>query len=68
MTNFRDQPRTVRFSPPKNHSFPAKFPPQLPRKFILALTQPGDIVLDTMVGSGTKPFDLICLEEAIGVI
>jgi DNA modification methylase len=35
------------------HSFPAKFPPQLPRKFILGLTEPGDIVLDPMMGSGT---------------
>jgi len=35
------------------HSFPAKFPPQLPRKFIVALTDPGEVVLDPMVGSGT---------------
>jgi len=35
------------------HSFPAKFPPQLPRKFIEALTAPGDVVLDPMMGSGT---------------
>jgi len=35
------------------HSFPAKFPPQLPQKFILNLTQENDIVLDPMVGSGT---------------
>jgi len=35
------------------HAFPAKFPPQLPRKFIHALTDPGDTVLDPMVGSGT---------------
>lgn len=35
------------------HSFPAKFPPQLPRKFILGLTQPGEVVLDPMMGSGT---------------
>lgn len=35
------------------HSFPAKFPPQLPRKFIAALTAPGDLVLDPMMGSGT---------------
>lgn len=37
----------------KAHSFPAKFPPQLPRKFILELTNPGDVVLDSMMGSGT---------------
>lgn len=35
------------------HAFPAKFPPQLPRKFIEALTVPGDRVLDPMAGSGT---------------
>jgi DNA modification methylase len=35
------------------HSFPAKFPPQLPRKFIEGLTETGDFVLDPMVGSGT---------------
>lgn len=35
------------------HSFPAKFPPQLPRKFILSLTEPGETVLDPMAGSGT---------------
>jgi DNA modification methylase len=35
------------------HSFPAKFPPQLPHAFITNLTAPGDIVLDPMMGSGT---------------
>jgi DNA modification methylase len=35
------------------HAFPAKFPPQLPRLFIDNLTQPGDLVLDPMMGSGT---------------
>ena len=35
------------------HSFPAKYPPQLPQKFIAALTEPGDAVLDPMMGSGT---------------
>ena len=35
------------------HSFPAKFPPQLPRLFIKELTYPGDVVLDPMMGSGT---------------
>jgi len=35
------------------HAFPAKFPPQLPRKFIEGLTAPGDFVLDPMMGSGT---------------
>ncbi|MBN2257560.1 MAG: site-specific DNA-methyltransferase [Anaerolineaceae bacterium] len=35
------------------HSFPAKFPPQLPRKFINEFTVQGDVVLDPMMGSGT---------------
>ena len=35
------------------HAFPAKFPPQLPKKFIEGLTTPGDVVLDPMMGSGT---------------
>ncbi len=35
------------------HSFPAKFPPQLPKMFIDELTEPNEIVLDPMVGSGT---------------
>ena len=35
------------------HPFPAKFPPQLPRHFIAALSAPGDVVLDPMFGSGT---------------
>ena len=32
-----------------SHAFPAKFPPQLPRRFIEELTEPGDVVLDPMV-------------------
>ena len=35
------------------HPFPAKFPPQLPRLFIESLTEPGDVVLDPMMGSTT---------------
>ena len=35
------------------HAFPAKFPPKLPKKFIEGLTEPGDVVLDPMMGSGT---------------
>lgn len=35
------------------HAFPAKFPPQLPRRCIEVLTVPGDLVLDPMMGSGT---------------
>ena len=35
------------------HAFAAKFPPQLPRIFIEGLTNPGETVLDPMMGSGT---------------
>ncbi len=52
----------------KIHSFPAKFPPQLPRKFILALTEPGDVVLDPMMGSGTTLLESFLLgRQAIGI-
>jgi len=43
------------------HSFPAKYPPQLPRKFITSLTQPGDAVLDPMMGSGTTLLEAFLL-------
>jgi DNA modification methylase len=48
------------------HPFPAKFPPQLPRKFIQHLTQPGDVVLDPMMGSGTTVVEAY-LTDRIGV-
>ena len=49
------------------HSFPAKFPPQLPRKFILSLTQPGDTILDPMMGSGTTILEAFLTErQAVG--
>ncbi len=49
------------------HSFPAKFPPQLPQKFIHALTQPGQVVLDPMAGSGTTPLEaFLAGRRAIG--
>lgn len=48
------------------HAFAAKFPPQLPRAFIRALTNPGDIVLDPMMGSGTTVVEAI-LEGRRGV-
>lgn len=46
--NYRSNHTTHNF-----HSFPAKFPSQLPTKFILNLTQYNDVVLDPMLGSGT---------------
>lgn len=49
------------------HSFPAKFPPQLPQKFILNLTSEGDVVLDPMVGSGTTVIEgFVNNRKAIG--
>lgn len=50
------------------HAFPAKFPPQLPRIFIENLTEPNDIVLDPMMGSGTTLLEAVSLgRSAIGV-
>lgn len=50
--------RDSRYASHNFHSFPAKFPPQLPRKFIEALTRPDtDLVLDPMVGSGTTTLE-----------
>ncbi len=43
------------------HSFPAKFPPQLPRQFIRALTHPGECVYDPMMGSGTTLVEALLL-------
>jgi len=49
------------------HAFPAKFPPQLPRKFIYGLTEPGETVLDPMVGSGTTVVEaLLAGRRALG--
>lgn len=49
------------------HSFPAKFPPQLPQIFISALTQEGDVVLDPMMGSGTTILEAYLLNrQAVG--
>ncbi|HET91670.1 MAG TPA: hypothetical protein ENN99_13160 [Chloroflexi bacterium] len=48
------------------HAFP-KFPPQLPHKFITALTEPGDIVLDPMSGSDTTALEaLLAGRRAMG--
>ncbi|MBN1848004.1 MAG: hypothetical protein JW932_05410 [Deltaproteobacteria bacterium] len=43
------------------HAFPAKFPPQLPKKFINGLTLPGEKVLDPMSGSGTAVLEAFLL-------
>lgn len=50
------------------HAFPAKFPPQLPRKFINSLTVPGEWVLDPMVGSGTTVVEAVILgRKGVGI-
>ncbi len=50
------------------HSFAARFPPQLPRYFIEALTDPEEIVLDPMVGSGTTVVEAALLgRKGIGI-
>lgn len=41
------------------HPFPAKFPPQLPGYFIERLTEPGDVVFDPMLGSGTTILEAV---------
>ena len=49
------------------HSFPAKFPPQLPHKFITELTASGDTVLDPMIGSGTTVLEaFLCGRRGMG--
>ena len=45
--------KNSRYASHNFHSFPAKFPPQLPLEFINGLTEPDDVVLDPMMGSGT---------------
>jgi DNA modification methylase len=64
--NFADKNRKP--SPLHNfHSFPAKFPPELPRVFISKLTEPHDIILDPMSGSGTTILEASLLaRKAIG--
>jgi hypothetical protein len=50
------------------HAFAAKFPPQLPRLFIEALTEPGDLVLDPMAGSGTAVVEAALLgRRGVGI-
>jgi DNA modification methylase len=49
------------------HSFPAKFPPELPKLFIKHLTTEGQIVLDPMAGSCTTLIEAANLRrQALG--
>ncbi len=47
------------------HSFPAKFPPQLPRISVRNLTRPGETVLDPMMGSGTTVLEAYLLGRRV---
>jgi DNA modification methylase len=47
------------------HAFPAKFPPQLPRKFIRVLTDENDVVFDPMSGSGTTLLECYLANRAV---
>ncbi len=49
------------------HPFPAKFPPQLPEFLIEQLSEPDDVVLDPMLGSGTTLVEAVRLgRRAVG--
>jgi len=50
------------------HAFAAKFPPQLPAWFIHGLTDPGDVVFDPFLGSGTTVLEAMRLNRrAVGI-
>lgn len=46
-----------------NDDHEAKFPPELPRRFIKLLTDPGDVVLDCFMGSGTTAVAALGLDR-----
>ena len=49
------------------HSFPAKFPPQLPQFFIEQLSDVNDVICDPMLGSGTTLVEAVRLKRhAVG--
>lgn len=64
--NFHDKESL--YSSHNYHSFPAKFPPQIPNLFIQRLTQPGELILDPMNGSGTTTLEAYLLgRRGIGI-
>lgn len=55
------------YGPHAWHPFPAKFPPQLPEFMIRNLSEPGNLVLDPMLGSGTTLVEAMRLgRRAVG--
>ena len=55
------------YGPHAWHPFPAKFPPQLPEFLIAQLSDPNDLVLDPMLGSGTTLVEAVRLgRRAVG--
>lgn len=60
--------RDTTYAGHNTHAFAAKFPPQLPRLFIEALTEPGETVVDPMAGSGTALVEAALLgRQGLGV-
>lgn len=60
--------RDTAYASHNTHAFAAKFPPQLPRLFIEALTEPSEVVLDPMAGSGTALVEAALLgRRGVGV-
>lgn len=58
----------TRFAAHGFHSYPSKFIPQIAWTLICALSQPGDLVLDNFVGSGTTLLEAKRLgRKALGV-
>ena len=50
------------------HKYPAKFFPELPRWIIRRYSQPGDLILDPFMGSGTTNLEALLLERpSVGV-
>lgn len=63
MHDFDFQNQTSNYASHNFHSFPAKFPPQLPRTFIEEFSCDGEIILDPMVGSGTTALEAYLLNR-----
>ena len=59
---------TRRGKKPFPHPFPARMPMEVAQAAVIALTKPGDLVLDPMTGSGVVPRAAIALgRRAVGI-